>query len=100
MQTKQINIKLMPELNEKIDLIVKMLNIPKVEWVRNVLAYEVRKELEEHKSFIAREYLRGRISKKEMEKILGEKDARDIIFIVEKTKADLKSAKEMAKNLK
>ncbi len=97
MQSKQLNVKLMPELERKIELIARILHVPKVEWVRNVLAYEVRKELEEHKSFIAMEYTKGNISRKELVKILGEKIVRDVNFIMEKTKEDLKAARKLIK---
>lgn len=53
MQTEQLNIKLMPELAKELELVEKILHIPKTDWVRNILAHEVKKELNEHKSFIA-----------------------------------------------
>lgn len=49
MQTKQLNVKLMPELDKEIEIVSKILHIPKVDWARNVLARQVKKELEEHK---------------------------------------------------
>ena len=78
MQTEQLNVKLMPELAKELDLLSKILHIPKTEWARNVLAHEVKKELEEHKAFVAVEYMRGRISKKELIDALGKRDAEDI----------------------
>jgi len=97
MQTEQLNVKLMPELNREIELISKVLHIPKVDWARNVLAHEVKKELEEHKSFIAIEYMKGNIPKAEMVRFLGRKDAEDVEYIMKKTKEGFKAAKEMAK---
>lgn len=100
MQTKQLNVKLMPELDQEIELISKILHIPKVDWARNVLAHEVKKELEEHKSFIAREYMKGNISRTELIKFLGKKDADDVDYVIRKTKEDFKAARELAKKLK
>ena len=64
MQTEQLNIKLMPELAKELDLVADILHIPKTDWARNVLAHEVKKELEEHKAFVAVEYMKGRIKRK------------------------------------
>lgn len=100
MQKRQLNIKLMPELDEKIELVSRILNLPKVEWVRNVLSHEAIKELETHKSFIAIEYMKGRISKAELVKLLGEEDAEEVDFIMKKTREDLKLAKELARKIK
>ena len=100
MQTKQLNMKLMPELEQEIELISKILHIPKVDWARNVLAHEVKKELEEHKSFIAIEYMKGNISKADLVKFLGKKDAEDVAYIMKKTEEGFKAAKELAKKFK
>ncbi|MBI2657623.1 hypothetical protein HYX08_02920 [Candidatus Woesearchaeota archaeon] len=100
MQTKQLNVKLMPELDKEIELVSKILHIPKVDWARNVLAHEVKKELEEHKSFVAMEYMKGNISREDLIKIVGRKDAQDVDFIMKKTKEDFKEAKKLAKKLK
>lgn len=99
MQSEQFNIKITPELGEEIELVSKMLHITKVEWVRNILAHEVKKELEKHKSFIALEYMKGRISKNDLNKILG-KEAEDIDFIIQETKKDFEDAKKLAKKQK
>lgn len=100
MQTEQLNIKLMPELAKELDLIAKILHIPKTDWARNVLAHEVKKELEEHKAFVAVEYMKGRISKKELINTLGKKDADDVEFITKTTKKGFGDAKKIAKAMK
>src|SRR3989338_5748912 len=97
MQTEQLNIKLMPELSKELDLVAKILHIPKTDWVRNVLAHEVKKELEEHKAFAAVEYIKGRISKKELIGSLGINDAEDVEFIAQTTKKGIEDAKRLAK---
>jgi|SRR3989338_4986262 len=97
MQTKQLNVKLMPELNQEIELISRILHIPKVDWARNVLAHEVKKELEEHKSFIATEYMKGNLSRTELGKYLGKKEIEEITFVMKKTGEDMKAAKALAK---
>jgi len=90
----------MPELDKEIELISKILHIPKVEWARNVLAHEIKKELEEHKSFIALEYMEGNISRTDLVRFLGKKDADDVDYIMKKTSEDFKAAKELAKKFK
>jgi len=100
MQTKQLNVKLMPELDKDIELVSEILHIPKVDWARNVLARQVKKELEEHKSFVALEYMKGKISRAELAKFLGRKDAEDVDYIMKKSKEDFKAAKALAKKLK
>lgn len=100
MQTEQINIKLMPELMEEVNLISKILHIPKNEWVRNTLAYEVKKELKEHKLFIAKEFFQGKVSKQELIKTLGKRDAEEIMLIHKTTQAGFKDAKKLAKSIK
>ena len=100
MQTKQLNVKLMPELDKEIELVSEILHIPKVDWARNVLARQVKKDLEEHKSFVALEYMKGKISRTELVKFLGRKDAEDVDFIKRKTDESYKAAKELAKRLK
>lgn len=90
----------MPELNREIELISKILHIPKVDWARNVLAHEVKKELEAHKSFVALEYMKGKISRKELVNLVGEEDAEDVDYIMKKTKEDFRAAKELVKKLK
>jgi len=90
----------MPELDKEIELISKILHIPKVDWARNVLAHEVKKELEEQKSFVALEYMRRNISKADLVKLIGKEDAEDVDYITKKTKEDFKAARELAKKLK
>ena len=100
MQTEQLNIKLMPELSRELDLVAKILHIPKTDWARNILAHEVKKELEEHKAFVAVEYMKGRISRKELIDALGRKDTEDIDFIAMTTKKGFEDAKKLAKAMK
>ena len=100
MQTKQLNVKLMTELEREIELVSKILHIPKVDWARNVLAHQVKKELQENKSFIAVEYMKGNIPRTELVKFLGKKDAGNVDYIMKKTEEGLKAAKELAKKSK
>ncbi len=100
MQTEQLNIKLMPELSKELDLVAGILHIPKTDWVRNVLAHEIKKELEEHKSFVAVEYMKGKITKKELIGALGAKGAEDAEFVAKTTKKGFEDAKKLAKAMK
>ena len=100
MQTEQLNIKLMPELSKELNLVANILHIPKTDWARNVLAHEVKKELEDHKAFVAVEYMKGRISKKELIGVLGKKHALDIDSITKTTKKGFEDAEKLAKAMK
>ena len=100
MQTEQLNIKLMPELSKELNIVANILHIPKTDWARNVLAHEVKKELQEHKAFVAMEYMKKRISKKELIDALGKKDASDVEFISKTTKKGFEDAKRLAKAMK
>jgi len=100
MQTEQLNIKLMPELAKELDLIAKILHIPKTDWARNILAHQAKKELEEHKAFVAVEYMNGKISRKELINALGNKDAEDIELITKTTKKGFEDAKKLAKSIR
>jgi predicted transcriptional regulator len=100
MQTEQLNIKLMPELAKEVDLIASILHIPKADWVRNVLAHQVKKELEEHKAYVALEYTKGKFSKKELISALGKADSEDVEFIAKTTKKGFEDAKALAKAMK
>ena len=90
----------MPELAKELELVSKILHIPKTDWVRNILAHEVKKELDEHKTFIALEYMKGKISKTDLIEALGKKDAEHIDLIGKTTKKGFEDAKKLAKKMK
>ena len=100
MQTEQLNLKLEKGLYSEIELVSKVLHIQKNEWARNILAHEVKKELEEHKHFIVREYLKGAIAKKELIAVLGEKDVQDIERIAKIGRKSFEDAARLAKAMK
>jgi len=100
MQTEQINVKLMPDLAIEVDVVSKILHLPKNEWVRNVIAHEAKKEIAEHKSFIAIEYAKGTISKQHLVKVLGEQEAQEIDHLLEVSKQGFKDAAKLAKLMK
>ena len=56
--------------------------------------------MEGKKSIIALGYMKGNISRAELIKSLGKKDADDVDYIMKKTKEEFKAAKELAKKLK
>ncbi len=100
MQTEQLNIKVQPELFKEIDLVSRILHIPKNEWARNILAYEVKKELEEHKTFLVREYFKCNITRKELAQILGENEVRDLERIARIGRQSFEEAAKLAKAMK
>lgn len=100
MQTEQLNIKLHPELCREIELVSKVLHIQKNEWARNILAHEVKKELEAHKQFLVREFLKGSVSRKELVDVLGIQEVVHIEHIASIGKKSFDNAKQVAKEMK
>ncbi len=100
MQDAQLNLKLHKDLFQEIELLSKVFRVPKVEWVRSVLSQEVRKEVEKEKTAIARAYLKGSITKKELALLLGKEDATDIETIERVGRDSRKYAEILAKSMK
>lgn len=100
MQTEQLNLKLQKDLHREIEIVSKILHIPKNEWARNILAHEVKKELEEHKQFIVSEYVKGVITKKELIGLLGKKEVEAIERILKTGKKSFDDAAKLAKVMK
>ncbi len=100
MQTAQLNLKLQQELFGEIEVLSKVLHIPKNEWARNVLAYEVKKELEEHKQFIVREYLKGALSKQELLAVLSPEEVQSIERLLTTGKKSREDARILAAGLR
>lgn len=94
--TVQINLKLQSELAKEIELLARVLHIQKNEWIRNVIARQVKKELEKYKEYIALEFARGNITYDELVKYLGKKEADDIKMIYELTQAAKKDVDAFA----
>ena len=99
MQTEQLNLKLEKPLFEEVSLISKVLHIPKNEWARNVLAHEVKKKLEEHKTSIAREYIKGNLTKNELVHFLGKRDANNVERIINVGKKTFEDAKKLSQEM-
>jgi hypothetical protein len=74
----------------------KVLHVSSSEWLRTRIAYEVKHLVDDLRSQIVLEYMRGNLTKKELRELFG-KTAEDIDFIVEKTRKDLLKAKKPAK---
>jgi len=98
MQTEQLNIKLQPALLREIDLISKILHIPKNEWARGVLAAEVKRKLDEHRVALLREYFKGAVTRKELVQVIGEAEVRGIDRLAATGKAGLADASKLAKS--
>ncbi len=62
-----------------------------------LIGHEVGRELDECRSFIIMRYFKGNIARKKLVKVLGVKIAKDIDFIMEKTKDNLNDARKLAK---
>lgn len=99
-QTEQLNLKLEKDLYTEIELVSKVLHVPKNEWARGILAHEVKKELEEHKTFLVRDYFKGKISRQKLVNILGEKEVSDIDNVAKIGKKSFSDATKLAKAMK
>ncbi len=97
MASKQLNLRLSKPLSKELNLISKILHIPQTEWARNVLAHEIKKELEEHRAYITEEYLKGNISKEELEEYFGKKKVKEILLVIEKLKESIDFGDQLAK---
>ena len=98
--TVQMNLKLKPELANEIDLISRILHISKTEWIKTLLAHEVKKEIEEHKGFLATEYARGNISYEELVQYVGKEGAELVKLGIENTERAFEEAKKVSQRLK
>lgn len=100
MQSEQLNLKLQKPLFQEIDIISKVLHLPKNEWARNVLAHEAKKELGEQQKFLVQEYAKGTITRSELVSVLGEKEVKSIDRIITVGKKSFEDAKWLAKAMK
>lgn len=100
MQTEQLNLKLQKGLYHEIEIVSKILQIPKNEWARNVLAHEIKKELEEYKQFIVRAYMKGAITKKELTEILSKKEIEAIERILKTGRNSLDDAPRLTHTMR
>ncbi|MEF8879940.1 MAG: hypothetical protein V5A64_06080 [Candidatus Thermoplasmatota archaeon] len=81
----QVNVRLEGHLLKEIDAITKVLHISRSEWLRNKIAYAVKKETLNLREAIALEYAKGHITDEELHELLGA-DAKDVKFIVKHMK--------------
>ncbi len=82
-----------PKLKREVELVAKVLHVSSSEWLRTRIAQEVKHLVEDLKSQIVFEYMKGNLTKKELKELFG-KSAEDIDFIIEKTRKDLLKAKK------
>jgi len=98
MKSEILGIRMNQKMKREIEIISKILNISPSEWVRNKIAENIQKTLEEMRYQIILAYIRGIITKDELREVFGEM-TEDIDFIIDKTKKDLLKAEELAKEM-
>ncbi len=98
MKEETIALRVEPKLKREVELVAKVLHVSPSEWLRTRVAYEVKHLVDDLKSQIVLEYMKGNLTKKELTELFG-KAAEDIDFIVEKTRKDMLKAKKLAKQL-
>ena len=96
MKQETIALRVEPKLKKEVEIVAKVLHISSSEWLRTRIAYEVKHVVEDFKSQIVAEYMKGNLTKKELTELFG-KTAEDIDFIIDKTKKDFLKAKKLAK---
>lgn len=95
MKEETIALRVEPKLKREVELVAKVLHVSPSEWLRTRLAYEVKYIVEDLKSQIILEYMKGNLTKKELTELFG-KTAEDIDFIIKKTNKDFLKAKKLA----
>ena len=95
MKEETIALRVEPKLKREVELVAKVLHVSPSEWLRTRLAYEVKHLVEDLKSQIILEYMKGNLTKKELTELFG-KTAEDIDFIIKKTSKDFLKAKKLA----
>ncbi|KCZ71945.1 hypothetical protein ANME2D_02002 [Candidatus Methanoperedens nitroreducens] len=95
MKEETIALRVEPKLKREVELVAKVLHVSPSEWLRTRLSYEVKHLIEDLKSQIVLEYMKGNLTKEELTELFG-KTAEDIDFIIEKTRKDFLKAKKLA----
>lgn len=93
-----LGVRIDPKLKEEIGILSKISHTSSSEWVRSRLSHEVQKSIEDMRYQIILEYMRGNITRKELEKIFGDL-VDDIDFIIEKVEEDFLKAEKLAEKI-
>lgn len=96
MKQETFALRIEPKLKKEVEIVAKVMHISPSEWLRTRIAYEVKHLVEDLKSQIVLEYMKGNLTKEELTELFG-KTAEDIDFIIERTKKDFTKAKKLAK---
>ncbi|MDI6856594.1 MAG: hypothetical protein QMD21_07435 [Candidatus Thermoplasmatota archaeon] len=100
MKEEVIALRVEPKLKREVELLCKVLHISAAEWIRTRLAYNIKEVINDLKYQIVTAYLKGELLRDELEELFGESLAKDIDFIIEKTRKDLLKSEKIAKQLK
>ena len=71
MQTEQLNIRVSTDLMGDLDVVSKLLKVNKSEWIKTKLAEEVQEEKTRLLMELSNLYVKGMITKKEVETLVG-----------------------------
>ncbi len=96
MKEEIIALRVEPKLKREVELVAKVLHVSPSEWLRTRVAYEVKHLVDDLKSQIVLEYMKGNLTKKELTELFG-KTAEDIDFVIDKTRKDMLKAKKLAR---
>lgn len=96
MKEEIIALRVEPKLKREVELVAKVLHVSPSEWLRTRVAYEVKHLVDDLKSQIVLEYMKGNLTKRELTELFG-KTAEDIDFVIDKTRKDVLKAKKLAR---
>ena len=75
METEQFNIRMSKDLVNDLDMISRLLNVNKSEWVKTKLAEDVNEETNKLLMELSTLYAKGMINKKKVEQLVGKEIA-------------------------
>ncbi|HLD56694.1 MAG TPA: hypothetical protein VJA47_00200 [archaeon] len=97
MGTEQVNIRLPSELVDDLDTISKLLKVNKSDWIRTKLAEDVYQEKTRLLMELGTLYVKGIVTKKDVQGIVGKEIADRMEFLTEKSRESVKSGLQYGK---
>lgn len=100
MQTEQLNIRLSTDLVNDLNVVSKLLKVNKSEWIKTKLAEEVQEEKTRLLMELGNLYVKGMITKKEVETLIGKEIADKMESTYFTAMKSIKAGKKYGKELK
>lgn len=100
METEQLNVRLPTDLLQDLNIVSRLLKINKSEWIKTKLAEEVHEEKNRLLMELSSLYVKGMITKKEVESLVGKQIAEQMESVHKTAKKSIKAGIEYGKQLK